>query len=217
VNDINSNARRILAVAVALAWSLCFAVAPGAVATPQTVSLVDAPTMGSSLAKVVIVEYSDFHCPFCRRFVRETLPQIKREYVDAGKVLYAFRNFPLTIHPQAPEAAIAALCGARQDKFWLLHDRFFSAPRPVQPADLEGHAKAVGMDVARFRTCVKGIARNDVRTDADEARRLGFAGTPGFLIGLNEGDERMRPVHRLVGFEPFATFKAVLDPLVSRR
>ena len=64
---------------------------------------------------------------------------------------------------------------------------------------------------------MKGIAQNDVRTDVEEARRLGFAGTPAFLIGYNEGNERMRPVHRIGGFESFAAFKIVLDPLANRR
>ena len=204
-----------LAAFVALGLSVLFVSGPPSAPTQQTVSLVDAPTMGSSLAKVVIVEFSDFHCPFCRKYARETLPHIKREYIDAGKVLYAFRNFAL--RPQAPDAGVAALCGARQGKFWELHDRFFSAPRPVPPGDLEGHAKAVGLDLPRFRTCMKGIARDDVRTDVEEARRLGFAGTPAFLIGYNEGNERMRPVHRIAGFESFAAFKSVLDPLVNRR
>ena len=200
---------------VALALSVLLVSGPRSTPTQQTVSLVDAPTMGSSLAKVVIVEFSDFHCPFCRQYARETLPHIKREYIDAGKVLYAFRNFAL--RPQAPSAGVAGLCGARQGKFWELHDRFFSAPRPVPPGDLEAHAKAVGLDLPRFRTCMKGIAQDDVRVDVEEARRLGFAGTPAFLIGYNEGNERMRPVHRIGGFEPFTAFKAVLDPLVNRR
>ena len=197
---------------LALGLSVSFLTSPRPAAPPQTVSLVDAPTLGSTLAKVVIVEFSDFRCPFCRQHVRETMPHLKREYIDAGKVLYAFRNFPL--RPEADDAAVAALCSARQGKFWELHDRFFSAPTPVLPADLEKHAKAVGVDLARYRTCMKGIAREDVRTDLEEARRLGFKGTPGFLIGLNEGNDRMRRIHGLGGFQSFAEFKAVIDPLV---
>ena len=205
------------AAAFALGCSVWLAASSPTAGVEQTVSLADVPTMGSPLATVVIVEFSDFHCPFCRRHFKETLPKIKREYVDAGKVLYAFRNDPLNIHPRAPDAAVAAMCGARQGKFWELHDRFFSAPTPVQPGDLERHAKAVGLDLPQFRSCMKRIAREDVRTDADEARRLGFGGTPGFLIGEKVGDDRMRPVLGFAGFSPFSRFQAAIDPLLNRR
>jgi protein-disulfide isomerase len=165
-----------------------------------------------------MIEYGDFHCPFCRQYARETWPEVRKHYVDPGKVLYAFRHFPLQIHPRAPEAAVAALCAARQGRFWELHDRFFRAPRPVAPEELEGHVRAVGADLQKFRTCTRaGVAREDVRLDVEEARRLGLAGTPGLAFGVRDGDERVRVLLSLSGAQPYATIAAILDKLLAGR
>jgi len=181
----------------------------------QTVPLVDAPTLGNRNAAVVMIEYGDFHCPFCRQYARETLPEVRKQYVESGNVLYAFRHFPLQIHPRAPDAAVAGLCAARQGRFWELHDRFFRAPRAVAPEDLEGHARAVGVDLQKFRTCTRaGVARDDVRQDVEEARRLGLRGTPGFAFGLRDG-ERVRVLLSLSGAQPYATIAAILDKLLA--
>lgn len=185
------------------------------VSQSQTVSLVDAPTLGDRNAAVVMIEYGDFHCPFCRQYARETLPEVRKQYVESGKVLYAFRHFPLQIHPRAPDAAVAAQCAARQGRFWELHDRFFSAARPVAPQDLESHAKAVGVDVQTFRTCSRaGVARDDVRQDVEEARRLGLRGTPGFAFGFRDG-ERVQVLLSVSGAQPYARIAAVLDKLLA--
>jgi protein-disulfide isomerase len=182
---------------------------------PATLSLVDAAMMGRADAPIVMIEYSDFHCPFCRKYTQEVLPQIKKDYVETGKLLYVFRHLPLDLHPTAPQAAVAAICATRQGKFWPLHDRFFSAPTPVPPDELESHARAVGVDLAPFRLCMKGLAREDVRDDQREAQRLGFAGTPGFALGANLGDDRMRLERRLAGAAPYQRFKSVIDALLG--
>jgi len=180
------------------------------------VSIRDVPTLGDAGAPVVLVEFSDFHCPFCRRHVNETLPLVKQDYIDTGRLLYAFRHFPLDIHPRAPDAAVAAMCAARQGKFWELHARLFAAPRPVAPEALEGHAKAVGVSVQRYRTCVNaGVARDDVRLDVEEARRLGLGGTPGFALGLRDLDDRVRVLRRAVGFQPYADLKKAIDGVLG--
>ena len=207
-------------VVFALGWAVLLRAGPGAADAGfhvQSVSLVDAPTLGDRKARVVLIEFSDFHCPFCRQYTRETFPQIKKDFIDSGKVLYAFRHFPLEIHPRAPDAAVAAMCAARQGRFWELHARFFSAPRPVPPDALEDHARAVGVDLQRFRTCMRaGVARADVQNDVEEARRLGFGGTPGFVLGYRDGDARVRAMRAIGGAQPYATFKTALDALLER-
>ena len=86
-------------------------------------SIKDDPFKGSSTAKVTLIEFSDYQCPFCARHVRETFPQIERDYIATGKVKYVFRDFPLTaIHKQAFKAAEAANCAGAQDKYWDMHD-----------------------------------------------------------------------------------------------
>ena len=181
----------------------------------QLVSVADAPSLGSKLAKVVIVEYSDFHCPFCRRHARDVLPRLKRDYVDTGHARYVYRSAAFA-GPAAVDVAVAGMCAARQGKFWEIHDRFFGGSRPVAPRDVESHARALKLDVGPFRTCLKGIAREDVRMETAEARRLGFRGTPGFAIGLREDDDRMRALHMIGGAQSYETFKKILDQLIAR-
>ncbi len=86
----------------------------------------DDPVLGSSIAPVTIIEFSDFECPYCRRFFLETLPQIKKDYIDTNKVRLVFRDFPLTIHSGAEPAAQAADCAGEQGKYWEMHDKIFS-------------------------------------------------------------------------------------------
>lgn len=91
-----------------------------------TVPLGDAPVLGEAGAKVTIIEYSDFECPFCSRFYTETLKQIKSQYVDTGKAKFVYKQFPLvSIHPNAQKAAEASLCAKKQGKFWEWHDKVF--------------------------------------------------------------------------------------------
>jgi protein-disulfide isomerase len=182
----------------------------------QSLSFAGAPTLGSPNALVVLVEFSDFHCPFCRTYARTTFPEIRKAFIDTGRVLYAFRHYPLDIHPRAPDAAVAALCAARQGRFWELHERLFAAPRPVAPDALEDHARAVGVNLQSWRTCVRaGVAREDVRQDLEEARRIGFAGTPGFVAGLRDGADRLRPRYRFAGAQPFESFKKMIEELLK--
>jgi protein-disulfide isomerase len=211
--------RRLAAVALGVAVTTA-AGGPldGRVPLSQSLSFAGAPTLGDPNAPVVLVEFSDFHCPFCRTYARTTFPEIKKAFVDTGRVLYAFRHYPLDTHPRAPDAAVAAFCAARQGRFWELHERLFAAPSPVAPDALEGHARAAGVDLRAWRTCVRaGVAREDVRQEVEEARRIGFAGTPGFVAGYRDGADRLRPRYRLAGAQPIASFTTMLEELLKGR
>ena len=81
---------------------------------------------GNTDAKVTVIEFSDFQCPFCKQHVEETQPALDEEFVDSGKVMWVFKHFPLSIHPQAPAAGAAAECAADQGKFWEMHELLFS-------------------------------------------------------------------------------------------
>jgi protein-disulfide isomerase len=178
-------------------------------------SYTGAPTLGDPQAPLVLIEYSDFHCPFCRQHVTQTLPHIKKDYVATGKLLYVFRPYPASARPGGLDAAIAAQCAGRQDLFWELHDRLFSAPRPVQARDLERHARAAGVDAGAFRTCFKaGVARTEVQAQAEEGRRLGLGGTPSFVVGYND-PPRLRVVQRIGGAQSYEAFRAVFEALLK--
>jgi protein-disulfide isomerase len=182
------------------------------------ISISGAPAMGDPAARLVLVEFSDFHCPFCRRHAREVLPQLKRDFIDSGKLLYVFRHFPIEgTHPGAPNAAQAADCATRQDKFWEFHDRLFGAAGPVRPDGLEKEAKAVRLDLPRFRDCMRGaVAADRVRQDLDDARHFGFRGTPGFVLALRDGEADPRVLTILGGTRPYSAWKELLDLTITQ-
>jgi len=103
------------------------------------------PVLGSSNAPVTMVEISDFQCPFCGKYARETFPQIKKEYVDTGKVKIIFKNFPLPMHPNAQKAAEAAECAADQGKFWEYKEKLFANQNNLSVEDLKKYAQESGL------------------------------------------------------------------------
>jgi protein-disulfide isomerase len=138
------------------------------------------PALGPTPAKVVVIVYSDFQCPVCAR-VTDATHQIAEEWPGAVRV--EFRQHPLTIHPNAENAAVASLAAHRQGKFWEMHDALFAHQSALDPASLETYAQAIGLDMARFR---KDIADPELRARAKRdgalADQLGANATPGFLI-----------------------------------
>jgi protein-disulfide isomerase len=178
-------------------------------------SFVGAAAMGAKTAPVVVMEFSDFHCPFCRRHATTVLPRLKRDYVDTGKVLYVFRHFPLDTHPDAPAAGAAAACAGRQGKFWEIHDRFFETAVRVGPADLNTHALLLDLDLARFRPCLEREGREDVRRDTALGQELGISGTPAFIFGTNQGGDSMAPVSSISGADTYEAFAKAIDALLK--
>lgn len=179
------------------------------------VSINGAATLGTSTAGVAVIEFSDFQCPFCRKFARETLPELKAKYIDSGLVKFVFRHNPLTtIHAQARAAAEAAECAGRQGKFWDVHDRLFQDPPKLMEADLVEQARAVGLDVSEFRKCLAGQTADRVTQDTALARTLKLTGTPAFLIGRVES-ERVYVSRVIPGATPFAEMAAALDQALA--
>jgi len=184
---------------------------------PEPLTITGAPSKGSASAKLVLVEFSDFQCPFCARYVRETYGQLDRDYVATGKVRYVFRHYPLErLHPNAFKAALATVCASRQDKFWPLHDRLFANQQALGDVDLLNHAKAVGIDGSAFQKCVvePGVTAQ-VRRDLDEGARAGVTGTPAFFIGVAQKDGRVKVLKKVSGAVPYTAFKSTLDELLK--
>lgn len=133
-------------------------------------SLDGAATKGDRKAKVALIEYSDFQCPFCGRFARETLPQLDEKYVRPGKVLVAFRHLPLPIHALAQRAAEAAECAGQQNKFWLMHDFLFRDSGQLAESKLTSSAAGLGLNDGQFKACLEGRTAAKARADAAFAR-----------------------------------------------
>ncbi len=189
---------------------------------PQAVAVsVDGdPFVGDKSAKVTIIEFLDYQCPFCARHFRETLPQIQQEYIKTGKVKYVVREFPLeSIHPQAFKASEAALCAGEQKKYFEMHDRLFSDQKALGVKDLPKHAEVLGLDVPKFQQCVEsGKYAAKVRKDVADGQRAGVSGTPSFFLGLTEpNSSEVKPVRSLKGAQPYPAFQAAIDDLLSSR
>jgi protein-disulfide isomerase len=139
------------------------------------------PTRGPADAAVTIVEFSDFHCPFCRS-VQPTLNQLLAKYPTQVRLVY--RHLPLdSLHPQARRASEASWCAAQQGQFWPFHDRLYAAGSDGRDATLKQMAVDLGLDAAAFDACLAdGSARAAVQADAEEGAKHGITGTPGFFV-----------------------------------
>lgn len=184
------------------------------------VSVAGRPMKGSAQATVAIVEFSDFACPFCGRYVTQTLPRITSEYIANGKIQYFFVHFPIeSLHPDAFRAHQAAICAGEQGTFWEMHDRLFANQRALAAEDLAGHAKAIGLDMTDYELCVESERTAErVRQDQALGQRTGVGGTPLFLVGTIEpGATSVQAVRAISGAQPFALFKQTLDEALGRR
>ena len=186
----------------------------------MTVNPNSAEAKGSKTARVAIIEFSDFQCSFCLSYVKQTLPQIDKDYIKTGKVKYFFRNLPLTDgHPNAFRAAEAAHCAAEQGKFWEAHDRFFDHQDVLNPNDWPRHAEALGLDKGKFNECLdSGKYDDEINADIDDAQKLGITGTPAFLIGVVAPNSTKVNVRQIfMGAEAYDGFKKALDELLSAK
>lgn len=186
-------------------------------ALPRTVDIDKEPVRGNQAARVAIIEYSDYQCPFCSRFVLQTLPRLENEYIKTGKVRYVFRDLPLNFHKQAFKAAEATHCAGEQGRFWEMHDRLFANQKALMPAQLTEHAQALGLDVTSFQQCLDSSRFADaIRKDVTEANSAGITGTPSFLIGVVQpNSSSVKIVRKLVGARSFEEFKTELDALLA--
>jgi protein-disulfide isomerase len=169
---------------------------------------------GNLDAQVTVIEFSDFQCPFCKQHVEETQPALDEEFVDTGKVMWVFKHFPLSIHPQAPAAGAASECAADQGKFWEMHEALFASqdqwsvedPTPVFVELAQG---IEGLDVAALTACLEeGAVAERVTSDMTEGAPF-VQGTPTFIV-LYNGQGQIIP-----GALPIDTFRQVLQEAVD--
>ncbi len=181
----------------------------------KEVSEDDDAFLGDKDAPIVMIEFSDFECPFCRSFWRDTLPLIKSEYIDTGKVKFIYRDFPLSFHPGAMPAAQAAECAEEQGKFWEMHDKIFSEQDKqgngtiqFTSEDLKKWAQGVGLNASKFNSCLDSQKyAEEVNKDFQEGQAAGVSGTPGFFINGQS----------VVGAQPFSVFKSLIDEKLGDR
>lgn len=205
----------ILAGALAVFWGLKESAkeptpAPAKPApTVPAKTLLEEPFKGAENAPVTIVEFADFRCGYCGRHAAQTLPLIVREYIDAGKVRYIFRNFAF-LGVESRWAAEAAECAHEQGAFWQYHDRLYQLQAQGEKflrARLKAVATELGLQQEKFDACLEQSEYSaEVDEDIAAGRSAGVTGTPSFLI-----DGQL-----LVGAHPIETFRQKIDEALAK-
>jgi len=181
--------------------------APPSPVTPESMemSLTDAHAKGGAGARLVLVEFSDFQCPFCGR-VEPTIHQLEQKY--EGKIHFAFKNYPLPFHNNAQGAAEAAEAAKAQGKFWQMHDKMFANQQALDRASLEKYAAQIGLNVDKFKADLdSGKYKSAIEAQTKEGSTIGVTGTPAVFINGR----------RISGAYPFDTFKKIADEELAKK
>ena len=185
-------------------------------ATRAKLNLEGFAMLGSKEAPLTIVEFTDYQCPFCQRFHTTSFSDLKKNYIDTGKVRFYSRDLPLDFHPNAMRAAEAARCASEQGQFWQLHDVMGANPNKLDLDSLVADAADLKMNVGTFRACVESEKyKNAVQTDVMEAMKIGATGTPTFVIGRSTPDGVDGEL--VVGAQPYPMFDQKLKELGSAK
>jgi protein-disulfide isomerase len=197
---------------------------PESASVAQAAVAMDAITMVTRTAsrngqpRLAIVEFSDFECPFCGQYARETWQDVNRELIQSGQITYVFRHFPLTtIHARALAASEAAECAGEQGHFWEMHRQLFSHQDALNRTDLIRYAAEVGLNLSRFHSCLADDAvKRRIREDQSEGRRLGVTSTPTLLFGEIQSNGSIKLSRKLTSAQPFDLLKRSLESVNAR-
>ncbi len=183
-----------------------------------TINVTNDPVKGKQNAKVTLVEFTDYQCPFCGRHTRSVLPQLEKDFIETGKIRYVLRDFPLSsLHPQAPKAHEAAHCAGEQGKYWEMHDQLFAHQKELEADNLPDYAEAAGVsDTSAFETCLEGGKYEERANDSlKEGKEAGIRGTPSFLLGHTEANGTVKVVKLIRGALPFSFFQQQINTLLN--
>ena len=180
-----------------------------------TVDVGDAPLMGDQHAPLTIAEFTDYQCPFCERFYKETFPEIKKTFIDSGMARFYVMNFPLTeIHANAMSAAEAARCAKDQGKFWQFHEHLQTSREHLDLESVIQFAADQGVNIPVFRECVTSKKyQNEIQQTLRMAQTKGTQGTPTFFVGKSTPEGVDGEI--IVGAVPFETFEKSLQKFAS--
>lgn len=191
--------------------------------SPKQVSVDDDAVLGDKNAPITLIEFSDYECPFCKRHFDQTLPQLKKDYIDTGKVKMVFRDFPLSFHdPMATTEAIAANCAREQGgdtAYFEFHNEMFkrttSNGNGLSKDKIYTIATDLGLNTDNLKSCVESEKyKDEVTKDIADGSASGVSGTPGFFIGKSSPDGKITG-SPLVGAQPYAAFKTIIDQLLK--
>lgn len=188
-------------------------------------SLDDDPIQGNrDTAKVALVEFSDYECPFCQRHFQQTYPEIKKNYVDTGKIVLVFRDFPLSFHePAASREANSANCVkklAGDEKYWQMHDYLYtntaSNGAGIEQSRISDYAVQLGVDKSSFDSCVSNAEfADEIAQDTVDGTSAGVQGTPGFIIGVLGADGSVTG-EVVSGAQPYSVFEQAIENQLAK-
>lgn len=190
---------------------------PAAPAPPEKVQMSVGSgwySIGRADAPVTLIEFADYQCPFCKRFHIDAYAELKKNYIETGKVRFVSRDLPLEFHPFAMKAAEAARCAGDQNKYWELRDALYSNAGPPNDDAIKKAAESLSLNMKDFQACLDSDKyKADVQKDASEAAKLQISGTPTFVLAKSTKD-RLDGV-RIVGAQPFLAFQAAIEGLLK--
>ena len=202
-----------LAIALLLTAGGC-AAAPATEATSEAAPATPFNVLGLEDAPVIIIEFTDLQCPYCARFARQTFPQLRRNYIDTGRVRFASQDFPLPMHAFAVPAAVAARCAGEQGRFWEFREALFASQSTLRDEPYAELARKFGLDLEKFAAC-----RGDQRQTANVhegialARANSITSTPTIVIGrLVDGQFQGE---KISGAQPYEVIAAKIDALLE--
>ena len=191
---------------------------------PVSVSSDDDPVLGDKNAPLTMIEFSDYECPFCKRHFTDVYPQLKKDYIDTGKLKLVFRDFIAvpSHNPLATSQAIAASCAKDQggdSMYFRYHDAIFtktiSNGNGMAVSELPAIAKSLGLNVSTFQGCLDSNKyKDEVTKDIADASKAGVNGTPSFFVGKSTSNGTINGTI-IVGAQPFAAFKVIIDEILK--
>jgi protein-disulfide isomerase len=186
---------------------------------PTDMKLGNVPTKGESTAPVTLVEFSDYHCPYCARHAKTVMTQLQENYIDTGKLRFVMREMPIpSLHPRAKAASVAVLCAGDQGNYWGMHDALFNDQKAKTDDAFKAMADSIGLDAAAFDTCLSGTKFDaQIKADQAEGQKLGISGTPSFVMGLTDPkDSSVVHLTKFIrGAQSYTSFSAAIDELLK--
>lgn len=171
----------------------------------------DDAMLGDADAPLTLIEFSDYECPFCKRHATQTMPDIKKNYIDTGKLKLVFRDYPLGFHSNAVPAALAAECARDQkgdEAYFEMHDKLFSGE--LSSEIYAEYAGELGLDMTAYNDCVdSGKFTDEINADMAAGTKYGVRGTPGFVLTDGETNKSIK------GAQPYANFQQAFDALLN--
>ena len=191
---------------------------------PVKVSVDNDAVLGNKNAPVTMIEFSDYECPFCKRHFTDVYPEIKKDYIDTGKLKLVYRDFVAvpSHNPLATSEAMAAECAREQggdSAYFKYHDEIFkrttSNGNGLAASQLAVIAKDLGLNSAALQQCVDSNKyRDEVSKDIADASKVGVNGTPSFFVGKSSADGVIDGTI-IVGAQPYSAFKVIIDELLK--